>query len=57
VLEKAADYARHNDFRVLGITRSPIQGPAGNVEFLMHLAAVAGEQPELSEMIEEAMTS
>jgi 23S rRNA (cytidine1920-2'-O)/16S rRNA (cytidine1409-2'-O)-methyltransferase len=37
VLEKVADYANANGFSVHGVIRSPITGPAGNVEFLMHL--------------------
>jgi 23S rRNA (cytidine1920-2'-O)/16S rRNA (cytidine1409-2'-O)-methyltransferase len=30
--------AEHGDWRVLGLTRSPIRGPAGNVEFLAYLS-------------------
>lgn len=37
VLEKVANYANANGFSVHGVIRSPITGPAGNVEFLMHL--------------------
>ena len=37
VLEKVADYAKAHGLAVLGLIRSPITGPAGNVEFLMHL--------------------
>ena len=37
VLEKVADYAVAHGLAVLGLIRSPITGPAGNVEFLMHL--------------------
>ncbi len=38
VLEKVCDAARSLGFIPRGLTRSPITGPAGNVEFLMHLA-------------------
>jgi 23S rRNA (cytidine1920-2'-O)/16S rRNA (cytidine1409-2'-O)-methyltransferase len=37
VLEKVAGYATAHGFAVRGLLRSPIPGPAGNVEFLMHL--------------------
>jgi 23S rRNA (cytidine1920-2'-O)/16S rRNA (cytidine1409-2'-O)-methyltransferase len=37
VLEKVAGYATGLGLAVLGVIRSPITGPAGNVEFLMHL--------------------
>lgn len=56
VLEKSAGYALDNGFRVIGVTRSPIQGPAGNIEFLMHLSAAPGAQPELEPMIAKALT-
>jgi 23S rRNA (cytidine1920-2'-O)/16S rRNA (cytidine1409-2'-O)-methyltransferase len=37
VLEKVAGYATGLGLAVLGVIHSPITGPAGNVEFLMHL--------------------
>jgi 23S rRNA (cytidine1920-2'-O)/16S rRNA (cytidine1409-2'-O)-methyltransferase len=37
VLEKVTGYATGLGLAVLGMIRSPITGPAGNVEFLMHL--------------------
>ncbi|UCC87639.1 MAG: TlyA family RNA methyltransferase [Anaerolineales bacterium] len=37
VLQKTAGYALGHDLAVCGIIRSPITGPAGNSEFLMHL--------------------
>lgn len=57
VLEKTAGYAHDNGFRVLGVTRSPILGPAGNVEFLMHLSTGTGEQPDLEPMFVKALES
>jgi 23S rRNA (cytidine1920-2'-O)/16S rRNA (cytidine1409-2'-O)-methyltransferase len=56
VLEKTAAFAQENGFLVLGVTRSPIQGPAGNIEFLMHLSVEPGPQPELAPMIEKALS-
>lgn len=43
VLEKVRDAARGLGFRVRGLIRSPVIGPAGNVEFLIHLALAGGE--------------
>jgi 23S rRNA (cytidine1920-2'-O)/16S rRNA (cytidine1409-2'-O)-methyltransferase len=37
VLARVAQQAAHCDLHVWGVMRSPISGPAGNVEFLMHL--------------------
>lgn len=37
VLEEVAGYAMAHGLAVCGLIRSPITGPAGNVEFLMHL--------------------
>ncbi len=37
VLEKVAGYAAAHGLAVHGLIRSPVTGPAGNVEFLMHL--------------------
>lgn len=37
VLEKVVSYALANNLVVCGVIRSPITGPAGNLEFLMHL--------------------
>jgi len=37
VLRNAAAYARQVELSVLGLTLSPITGPAGNHEFLLHL--------------------
>ena len=37
VIEKVADYAVSIGFRVLAIDFSPIRGPEGNIEYLIHL--------------------
>ncbi|MCC6705184.1 MAG: TlyA family RNA methyltransferase [Thermomicrobiales bacterium] len=57
VLEKSAAFAREHGFRVLGVTRSPIVGPAGNIEFLMHLSAAPGDQPDVEPMFVKALES
>ncbi len=45
VCEAAADWVAGRGWRVLGITRSPITGPEGNVEYLL-AAERAAEDPE-----------
>lgn len=37
VLEKICRFALENDFRVAGLTPSPLKGPEGNLEFLVYL--------------------
>jgi 23S rRNA (cytidine1920-2'-O)/16S rRNA (cytidine1409-2'-O)-methyltransferase len=55
VLEKVAGYAAASGLAVLGVIRSPITGPAGNVEFLMHLRQGApGAGFDLAAAIAEA---
>jgi 23S rRNA (cytidine1920-2'-O)/16S rRNA (cytidine1409-2'-O)-methyltransferase len=39
VIEKIAQHAQANDWRVRGVCRSPITGADGNVEFFIHLSA------------------
>ncbi len=37
VLERTTRLAEDNGLGVLGLVASPLQGPAGNIEFLAHL--------------------
>ena len=37
VIEKVINYARELDFRVLHLDYSPVKGPEGNIEYLVHL--------------------
>ena len=37
VLLQAMEHATTNGFSVLGLDHSPIKGPEGNIEFLMHV--------------------
>ena len=37
VVEKALGYAKENGFTPIGLSYSPIRGPEGNIEYLMHL--------------------
>ncbi len=55
VMNSASGYG----FEVLGLTYSPVKGPEGNIEYLMHFASVGGEGAVLpgdavGKIIEEA---
>lgn len=43
VIEKVAQYARQIGFDVLELDFSPIRGPEGNIEYLIHLRKCPGE--------------
>ncbi len=49
VLERMSELAEANGLGVLGLVASPLQGPAGNIEFLAHLrhGAPGGDVPAL----------
>jgi len=49
VLERTSELAEANGLGVLGLVASPLQGPAGNIEFLAHLqlGAPDGDLPTL----------
>jgi len=49
VLERTTTLAQQNGFGILGLVASPLQGPAGNIEFLAHLqlGAPGGDVPAL----------
>ena len=48
VVEMIIDFCLNNGFDVLGLDYSPIKGPQGNIEYLMHLSKVKPEgfEPE-----------
>ena len=57
VLARVAGYAEQNGLAVLGLIRSPVTGPAGNVEFLMHLRhALSGHDFDLSAAVAGCVT-
>ena len=56
VLAAVAGYAGEHGFGIAGIVQSPISGPAGNIEFLMHLIAGGATDQEINAMIDEVMT-
>ena len=37
VIEKVLDFTKENGFEILGLTFSPVKGPEGNIEYLMHI--------------------
>ena len=56
VIEKVANFAQEQGFAVLGLDFSPIKGPEGNIEYLLHLGKTeAGEA--LSHKTVEAVVS
>jgi 23S rRNA (cytidine1920-2'-O)/16S rRNA (cytidine1409-2'-O)-methyltransferase len=54
VLERVAGSARERGFAILGLTASPLLGPMGNREFLVHLA-MQGDAADVAELIAQAM--
>lgn len=42
VIDRVIDFALNNDFSVLALDFSPIKGPKGNIEYLVHLAKTDG---------------
>ena len=48
--------AKDLGFNILGLTFSPVKGPAGNIEFLGHLtlADVPGIEPDTAEVVAQA---
>lgn len=38
VINKVIEFAKSLDYKVLDLTSSPIKGPSGNIEYLIHLA-------------------
>lgn len=58
VIEKVAAYANAIGFEIRNIDFSPIKGPEGNIEYLIHLKKCAGTAPDievdLSAVVEQA---
>ena len=51
VIEKVASFAEEQGFAVLGLDFSPIKGPEGNIEYLLHLGKVEKTETLSSETI------
>ena len=56
VLDNIVSLAKELGFSILGLTFSPVKGPAGNIEFLGHLtlADVPGIEPDTAEVVAQA---
>ena len=57
VVESVCGFAAENGFSVLGLTFSPVKGPEGNIEYLVHLqksSAPAALDPALPQEVVEA---
>ena len=56
VLREFVALADSLDFRILGLTFSPVKGPEGNIEFLGHLRLgdVPGMVPDVAAVVEQA---
>jgi len=57
VLRRVLEFAREAGWSVQGLERSPILGPAGNVEFLAHLALSDAAPIELLKSIDRVVAS
>ncbi len=55
VLTETFDYCAKTDWSVCGLIASPIKGPAGNVEFLIHLDPTGFQNPSGLALIEPAL--
>ncbi len=56
VLDNFVALAKELEFTILGLTFSPVKGPAGNIEFLGHLtlAEVQGMEPDTADVVAQA---
>ena len=62
VIEKVTEFAVSIGFSVLEITFSPIKGPEGNIEYLVHLKKCPEEEAkietkELDQVVDEAFAA
>ena len=56
VLDSFVALADELEFKILGLTFSPVKGPEGNIEFLAHLSLeqVEGIRPDTADVVEQA---
>ena len=56
VLDSFVELADSLDFKILGLTFSPVKGPEGNIEFLAHLtlADTQGIRPDTAQVVSQA---
>ncbi|MCR5269178.1 MAG: TlyA family RNA methyltransferase [Lachnospiraceae bacterium] len=56
VIANVVEMCTGNGFAVLGLTYSPIKGPEGNIEYLIHIRKMSGAEPgevDITKMIQE----
>ena len=53
VIEKIVLFCKENGFQPLGLTASPIKGPEGNIEYLIHIKKAETIDETLSSLILE----
>lgn len=56
VLDNFVSLVKSLDFKILGLTFSPVKGPEGNIEFLGHLSLddVTGIEPDTGDVVAQA---
>lgn len=55
VINRVIDFAKSLDYKVLDLTSSPIKGPSGNIEYLIHIATKENEKDfSVIEIVENA---
>ena len=56
VIETVTEFARTHGFMILGLSYSPIRGPEGNIEYLLHLKKGEGESimPDIPQVVAES---
>ena len=56
VLDDFVSLTKQNEFKILGLTFSPVKGPEGNIEFLAHLSLddVTGIEPDTAAVVADA---
>ena len=56
VLDNFVALVKSLDFKILGLTFSPVKGPEGNIEFLGHLTLsdVPGIEPDTADVVQQA---
>ena len=53
VIERMVDYAHSIGFTVLHLEYSPIRGPEGNIEYLLHLGKEKEPERDVAELTEQ----
>ena len=54
VIENVLTYATSNGFLPIGLSYSPVKGPEGNIEYLVHLKKVSQDEITVAEDLVKA---